>query len=127
MGMTARAQQSFFVAGLGDEDHDEQAPNRVSLAVVVHVPRSLSAAEMHERDVALEAQRAARARWRIGDLREADNPCPACGNERLERLEDIAAEGGQTWVVMCTTLGCIRCRSQHAAPGRAGAEQGALR
>jgi hypothetical protein len=68
----------------------------------------LTAAQLEERDRNLSAMRAERAEWRIGDTRAADNPCPACGRERIERLEDIASEGGQTWAMMCVTVDCKR-------------------
>ena len=68
----------------------------------------LTASQLEERDRNLAAMRAERAEWRIGDTRPADNPCPACGRERIERLEDIASEGGQTWATMCVTTGCKR-------------------
>lgn len=66
---------------------------------------------------ALAKVRAERARWRLGDLREADNPCPACKRERLERLECVEVGSGQTWSLVCTTAGCVRARwyaEQHA-------------
>jgi hypothetical protein len=73
------------------------------------VPRpSLTAAQLEERDRNLAALRAERAAWHIGDTRPAENPCSACGRERIERLEEIASEGGQTWAMMCVTVDCKR-------------------
>ena len=74
-------------------------------------PTGLSPEDEQARAAALAEVRAERAHWRIGDTRPADNPCPACHQERLERLEEIAAKGGQTWVLFCRTAGCPRRRN----------------
>lgn len=74
---------------------------------LVLVPDALPAELLaSEREQALARVRAARGLLRIGDTRDADSPCPRCGNPRSERLEEVAAEGGLRWVAMCSA----RCR-----------------
>ena len=76
---------------------------RLALVSAPAPPAELLASD---REQALARVRAARALLRIGDTRDADSPCPRCGSPRIERLVEVAAEGGQRWVAMCSA----RCR-----------------
>ena len=109
-----RAQQPLFGAELAGVEPSEVAalPSlQVVVLAAVETPSDVDSGMQAARAAALEVARAARARWRIGDVRDADNTCPACGRERLERLEEVAPSGLQTWVLMCVTAGCARARS----------------
>jgi hypothetical protein len=99
-----------------DVEADALVLPRADVPRVVLLPAGpLAEALISERDKVRDRVRAARALQKIGDTREADRPCPACGSARIERLEDIAAEGGQTWVVMCVATRCARGRARNAS------------
>jgi hypothetical protein len=112
----AAAQRSLFEEGL-------PAPLQVATRVGFggrpeEVAPQTPVAIARERVAALAQFRAERASWQIGDTREASKPCPVCGCERIERLEDVAVQGGQTWVVMCLAQSCPRAQRAPAAVER---------
>lgn len=52
----------------------------------------------------LAAMRKERAKWKAGDIRMSEDPCPECGGERIEELESVEIQGGQTW-----SRRCLKC------------------
>ena len=51
----------------------------------------------------------ARAAWKLGDQRDAENPCKHCGAGRTEFLNEITAKGCRVWETRCLT-----CRPMEA-------------
>lgn len=122
--MTAAAQQLLFEPREDGEDavvvvHTPEAPAAGESAGAPNRGAGVPAAQAATtRDVATLGARAPhpelqaeRAKWRIGDTRDAHNACPACGRDRIERLAEIAASGLQTWDVLCVWPRCSRART----------------
>jgi hypothetical protein len=64
-------------------------------------PSKLSPSDTMKRAKNLARVHAERARMTIGTIRMSGVTCKACGEERVEELIDIAAQGGQTWETRC--------------------------
>jgi hypothetical protein len=124
----ARAQRPFFSADAEVDAVPARAASATTHALFKVEPVGEPGADASLHESALQEERVARgaalraerARWRLGDTRPADNPCRACSQERIERLEDIAASGCQTWAVMCVNAACSRSRASRNASEKAG-------
>lgn len=69
-------------------------------------PSKLSPADQLKRAKNLASWHADRSRMRIGDIRMSEIFCKTCGEERVEELVAIAAQGGQHWEVQP----CLECK-----------------
>ena len=78
----------------------KQAPVQVQLKPPVKV-RELTPAEHAEAARNVAALRKQNASWKLGDQRDAENPCKHCGDDRVEVL--MSTVPVRTWVPRCLT------------------------
>jgi hypothetical protein len=82
------------------------------------VPKQLTPAQLREAARNVKALQDARAAWRIGDQRDAENPCKHCGGERVEIMTDVTraetraqrAQVGDTRLDIAWCVRCLVCR-----------------
>jgi len=81
-------------------------------------PKQLTPAQLAEAARNVKAMRDARAAWKLGDHRDAENPCKHCGVERVEIMTDVTspevreqrAMVGDTRLDIAWCVRCLVCR-----------------
>ena len=93
-------------------------PKVAPKSVAVPVSQPLTAAQLREAARNVKTLQDARAAWKLGDQRDAENPCKHCGFGRVEIMTDVTtrevreqrAKAGDPRIDIAWDVRCLVCR-----------------